>query len=159
MMSIPVRLLIISLALLPAAGHAQLANRPDSSGLAWAIAKAIHPPLERNGAPRAIIVTGTTLTAVSKAWNPRLTRALKDVDSAIFARKVTKETMRINISGAEMTLDSATVTVALSRCFADRFVGTSGVYVFKRTGGDWAVVSEQKGISARGACPKAYGQP
>jgi hypothetical protein len=152
-----IRALLVGLCLAPAVALGQLANRPDSGGLATAIAKAIRPPLQRNGAPRSIVLPVGELGSVQKAWNPRLTRELLALDTALITRKPTKETMRVNISSLEMTRDSATVTVAMSRCNADRFVGASGVYVFKRRNSEWVVVSEQKGMSARGACPKAWG--
>jgi hypothetical protein len=148
------RVLSVILLLAPAALPAQLANRPDSIGLAWAIARAIRPPIQRNGAPRAAMVTTGTITPMSAAWNNRLGSALRGLDSTLLTRKPTKETLRINVVTLSLVGDSAMANVAMSRCFDARFVGSSVNYIFKRRGTDWMVVLEQKGFAARGPCPK-----
>jgi hypothetical protein len=148
------RVLLFALFLAPAVSSAQLANRPDSIGLAWAIAEAIRAPIRQNGAPRAAMVTSGTITPESAAWNVRLGGALRGLDSTLLTRRPTKETLRINITTATLLTDSATANVAMSRCFGDRFVGSSVNYVFKRTGTDWKVLQQQKGFAARGPCPK-----
>ena len=147
-------LTLFALFLAPAVTSAQLANRPDSTGLAWAIAQAIRTPIQRNGAPRSTMVATGTITAVSKNWNARVGRALKALDSNLVARRPTKETMKVNVVALVMLGDSASANVAMSRCFEDRFVGSSAEYAFKRKGGEWVVVHEQRGIAARGPCPK-----
>jgi hypothetical protein len=145
---------LIALFLAPVAASGQLANRPDSIGLAWAIAGAIRAPLQKNGAPRATMVATATISPVSKAWNHRVGSALKVIDSTLIARKPTKETMKVNVVTLTMLTDSASANVAMSRCFGDRFVGSSAVYSFKRKGNDWVIVHEQRGLAARGPCPK-----
>ena len=145
---------VVALTLTPVAALAQLANRPDSIGLAWAMAQAIRAPIQRNGAARATVVTSGTITPVSAAWNKRLGSALKGLDSALVAQKPTKETLRVNVVSLSLMGDSANANVAMSRCYAERFVGSSADYVFKKRGKDWVILREQRGIAARGTCPK-----
>lgn len=147
-------LVLFALGMTPAITSAQLANRPDSVGLAWAIAQAIRAPIQRNGAARATVVASRTITPVSMAWNKRLGSALKGLDSTLVASRPTKETLRVNIVSLSLMGDSANANVAMSRCYADRFVGSSADYVFKRRGKDWVILSEQRGVAARGTCPR-----
>jgi hypothetical protein len=147
-------LTLFALLLAPAVASAQLANRPDSTGLAWAIAEAIRAPIQRNGAPRSTMVATSTISAVSKDWNARVGRALKALDSNLVTRRPSKETMKVNVVTVAMVGDSASANVAMSRCFENRFVGSSADYAFKRKGGEWVIVHEQRGMAARGPCPK-----
>ena len=147
--------LLFALLLIPGVGVAQLANRPDSAGLARAMAKAIQAPIKKNGAPRAAIVTAGTIEPLSKAWNAQLDYALKTLDSSLVTRRPTNETLRINVVKADMIFgDSAAVNIAMSRCYAERFVGSSVDYSFKRRGTEWVIVHQQPGFAARGPCPK-----
>lgn len=147
--------LVLVLLLVPAAGSAQpLANRPDSGGVALAIAKALREPIQKNGAFRSAPVTGKTIQPVSALWNTKLLYAIRAVDTNLVSKRPTKETLRFNIVSMTMTRDSASANVAMSRCYADRFVGSSAIYELKRTGTEWKIVAEQRGIAARGKCPK-----
>jgi hypothetical protein len=148
--------LVFVLSILPALASAQppLANRPDSGGVALAIARAIREPIQKNGAPRAAPVTGKSIQPASVLWNAKLLNALRAVDTNLVSRKPTKETLLFNIVSMSMTRDSASANVAMSRCYADRFVGSSAVYELKRNGAEWKIVGEQRGIAARGKCPK-----
>jgi hypothetical protein len=145
--------ILFALSLAPAVASAQLI-KPDSAGLARTIAKAIRPPIQRNGAPRAAMVTTSTIGSESAAWNVQLGWALKILDSSLVSRRPTKETLRVNVVSMFMGADSASGNVAMSRCFDDRFVGTSVDYAFKKRGGEWVVVYQKPGFAARGACPK-----
>jgi hypothetical protein len=149
-----IRALLIAFSLMPVAAQAQL-RRPDSTGLALAIARAIRLPIEKNGAARSTIVTTRTITPLSRIWNARVAASLKFLDSTLVTRKPTSEALRINVVSLDIFgLDSANANVAMSRCFADRFVGNSADYVFKRRGEQWVMLREQKGFAARGPCPK-----
>jgi hypothetical protein len=152
-----IRAMLFGLSLAPAVTSAQLANRPDSAGLAWAIAGAIRAPIQKNGAPRSTMIESATISPLSKLWNARVGRALKSIDSTLVARRPTKETMRVNVVELSMFGDSATANVAISRCYAERFVGSSAVYSFKRKKDEWVVVHQERGMAARGPCPKGWG--
>lgn len=128
--------------------------KPDSAGVARAIAKAIRTPILKNGAPRAAAVVSKTITPESADWNRRVVNELRALDTALIARRPSKETMLINVVTLTMSRDSASANVAMRRCYGDRFVGSSALYELKRNGAEWTIVAEQRGMAARGACPK-----
>jgi hypothetical protein len=148
---------LLVLCLAPRVTSAQLANRPDSAGLAWAIAQAIRAPIQKNGAPRSTMITSGSISPTSTLWNARVGRALKSLDSNLVAKRPSKETMRVNVVELSMFGDSASANVAISRCYAERFVGSSAVYSFKRKKDEWVVVHQERGMAARGPCPKGWG--
>src|SRR5205085_6382372 len=111
---------------------------------------------KKNGTPRSTMISSGTISELSMLWNARVGRALKSLDSTLVARRPTKETMRVNVVELWMSVDSASANVAISRCYADRFVGSSGVYSFKRKKDEWVIVHEERGMAARGPCPKGW---